>query len=105
MRPISASATAEITSLICAGASSARWSATTVECSRPAASRELALVLRPGDRAAEDERRAGLRGDQVDPDDHAEHLGSRREHGNVADVVVEHGQHHVRPRLVRRRPR
>ena len=66
--------------------------------------RLLQLVLVPGPRdvPAQDERRAGLGGDQVDRDDHAEDLRPGREDGDMPDVVVEHRQHHVRSRLVGR---
>ena len=100
IRTTRASETAEMTSLTWTGASSARWSVTTVERSRPAASCSSVLVPGPGDRPAQDEGGARLRGDQVDGDDDSEDLARPREDRDMADVVVEHGQHHVRAGLV-----
>ena len=58
---ISASATAEITSLIWDGASSARWRVTTVELQAAGRLAELVLALGLGDRSAQHERRAASR--------------------------------------------
>ncbi len=101
MRAISASATAEVTSLTWDGASPARWRATTVELRRLAASvssrlfRALAIARRRtnGERVSAATRSMPT----ITPIS----LGARAEDRDVADVVIEHGQHHVRAGLVR----
>ena len=101
IRRISASPTTEITWLIWAGARSARWSVMTVERQPPGRLAQFLFRPRFGDGAAEDERGLRLGGHQVDPRDHPEHLGPRRDDGHMPDVVVEHRQHHLRPGLLR----
>ena len=81
IRRISASETAETTSLMWNGRTPAWWSVTTVERRRLAASRSSSLVARSGDGPAKHEGGAGLRGDEVDGDDHAQWLSRTQKTG------------------------
>ena len=56
---------------------------------------QLLLVPRPRDLAPERKGRACLGGHQIDAAEHSEQLALGREDANVADVLVEHLQHHV----------
>ena len=56
---------------------------------------QLLLVPRTRDLAPKCKGRACLGGHQVDAAEYSEQLAPGREDANVADVVVEHREHHV----------
>ena len=99
-RRMSASTSTERIALIRVASTPPSCSATSVGSSSGGSPAKGVRVDRVGDRAPQHERRPRLGGEQIDVVDDAEQLPPRREHRNVADPPVEHGQHQLGARLL-----